>query len=181
MHLLIRHASVPQDYPAIVRVLSAENPEWPTTADWKNRCDVVFQKPVSGIRQRARPSTGKGEKHGQQEIQGNACWGGDPGQAKRDSVYYGPEQVLIADGSDSMRISIFVQEPILVCRIAPERIETNRCDHKRTAVNSRGKVLVRARGILGQKRCREGNKDDQQQKQQIECEQDIVSALDVSE
>jgi len=41
MHLVIRHASVPQDYPAIARVLTAENPEWPTTAEDLAHSDAV--------------------------------------------------------------------------------------------------------------------------------------------
>ena len=41
MHLVIRHASVPQDYSAIARVLTAENPEWPTTAEDLAHSDAV--------------------------------------------------------------------------------------------------------------------------------------------
>jgi mycothiol synthase len=41
MHLVIRHASVPQDYPAIAMVLTAENPEWPTTAEDLAHSDAV--------------------------------------------------------------------------------------------------------------------------------------------
>ncbi len=41
MHLVIRHASVPQDYSAIARVLTAENPEWPTTAEDLAHIDAV--------------------------------------------------------------------------------------------------------------------------------------------
>jgi len=33
MHLLIRRASAPQDYPAIASMLTAENRQWPTTAE----------------------------------------------------------------------------------------------------------------------------------------------------
>jgi hypothetical protein len=128
-----------------------------------------------------RPSTRESEKQSQQEIQGNACRGRDPGQAECDSIQHRSEQVLIADGSDGMRIGIFAQESILVRRVAPECIETNCCDHKRSAVNSRGKVLVGARGILRKERRGKGNKDDQQHEQQIEYEQDIVCAPDMGE
>lgn len=41
MRLVIRHASVPQDYSAIARVLTAENPEWPTTAEDLAHRDAV--------------------------------------------------------------------------------------------------------------------------------------------
>ncbi len=75
--------------------------------------------------------------------------------------------VLIADGSDGMRIDILAQESILVRRVAPERIETSSCDHKRAAVNSCSKVPVGAYGILRKERRGKGNKDDQQQEQQI--------------
>ncbi len=41
MQLVIRHASVPQDYPAIAMVLTAESPEWPTTAEDLAHSDAV--------------------------------------------------------------------------------------------------------------------------------------------
>jgi len=41
MHLIIRHASVPQDYPAIAGVLTAENPQWPATPEDLAHSDAV--------------------------------------------------------------------------------------------------------------------------------------------